>query len=197
MDVVVVEIREPGREARRVMVTGSADIGRECNGFVVIDESVSRRHVAVTPHAEGIALTDLGSRNGTLLNGTRVDGTAVVRPGDVVRLGQTELEVIGTAAPPPALSETYHAQVLEPPGAGESDSPSREPDLAPSRAAPGKDRRVTLDPLLGDQLDATRRALDHELGGVAENDLIEALIAVGLDRLDAVRSRLARRRDTR
>jgi DNA-binding NtrC family response regulator len=63
--------------------------GREAN--IVIDaETVSRRHVELTLVAEGVQITDLGSRNGTFYLGQRV-GQLTVRLGSRVRLGKVEI----------------------------------------------------------------------------------------------------------
>lgn len=52
------------------------------------DFSVSRMHAQLRNTGEGWTLRDLGSSNGTWVNGRRVTGSAVVRPGDEVRFGQ-------------------------------------------------------------------------------------------------------------
>jgi hypothetical protein len=51
------------------------------------DPSVSRRHAELARDGDLWVLRDLGSRNGTWLNGVRVTGAAEVRPGDTVTLG--------------------------------------------------------------------------------------------------------------
>jgi len=60
--------------------------GRECD-FEVADLTVSRRHAALSYEEKGWAVEDLGSRNGTFVNGWRVRGRGAVRPGDAVALG--------------------------------------------------------------------------------------------------------------
>jgi hypothetical protein len=59
--------------------------------IVVSDLNVSRRHAEI--HAVGTAfvLADLGSTNGTTVNGVRVNGERVLRDGDVITLGTTHL----------------------------------------------------------------------------------------------------------
>ena len=80
-------------EGRRMVVgTTGAVIGRSRDCDVVLsDGNVSRRHAEVRPTVDGWAVNDLGSTNGVLLNGRRVDGTAPLRPGDRIELGTTEL----------------------------------------------------------------------------------------------------------
>jgi hypothetical protein len=74
---------------RRVVVgpTG-ATIGRSRSSDVVIgDENVSRSHAEVRPRGGSWILTDLGSTNGTTLNGRPVNGPEVLKPGDEISLG--------------------------------------------------------------------------------------------------------------
>ncbi|MEU5163294.1 DUF1707 and FHA domain-containing protein [Streptomyces sp. NPDC020875] len=64
-------------------------IGRDPgNGLRLTHESVSRLHAELIPHGPGWFLRDLGSMNGTTVNGLRVTGSVAVRDGDVVSFGQ-------------------------------------------------------------------------------------------------------------
>jgi DNA-binding NtrC family response regulator len=60
---------------------------RTCD-VVLTDGFVSRRHCSIAPHAQGFAITDLGSKNGTLIDGVAV-GKVVAPPGVAVRIGKT------------------------------------------------------------------------------------------------------------
>ena len=93
----IIEIREPGRPVRRVVVDRAIEVGRECDGEVLSDEGVSRRHLKLVPSPVALSVVDLGSRNGTLLNGVPITGRAVLEPGAVVRLGGTEIIMVGRA----------------------------------------------------------------------------------------------------
>ena len=55
------------------------------------DEFASSRHVRFEPRHDGIWVLDLGSTNGTYVNGTRIDGARRLAYGDVVRVGETDL----------------------------------------------------------------------------------------------------------
>ena len=55
------------------------------------DTLVSRRHCSIVPTRDGFDVTDLGSRNGTFVNGNRVSGEARVGPGDELRIGRTRI----------------------------------------------------------------------------------------------------------
>jgi phosphoserine phosphatase RsbU/P len=52
------------------------------------DGSLSKQHVVFERDGEGWAVTDLGSRNGTFLNGTRIAARQRLQPGDTIRAGQ-------------------------------------------------------------------------------------------------------------
>ncbi|HEV8303903.1 MAG TPA: trypsin-like peptidase domain-containing protein [Gemmatimonadales bacterium] len=53
------------------------------------DLDVSSRHAAIVRKAEGFVLQDLGSRNGTFVNGRRIDGDTILQDGDVIGFGPT------------------------------------------------------------------------------------------------------------
>ena len=55
------------------------------------DEFASARHVRFEPRRDGVWVTDLGSTNGTYVNGVRIDGARRLAAGDVVRVGETDL----------------------------------------------------------------------------------------------------------
>jgi hypothetical protein len=73
----------------------SADltIGRGGQNDVSIegDEFASARHVRIEPRRDGVWVHDLGSTNGTHVNGLRIDRPRKLVTGDVVRVGETEL----------------------------------------------------------------------------------------------------------
>jgi predicted component of type VI protein secretion system len=72
-------------------------------------ELVSRHHCAFTRDAFAVRLRDLGSTNGTFVNGERVRGTAVLKPGDRVVVGKLELELVVDGQPGAPAEETLHA----------------------------------------------------------------------------------------
>ena len=55
------------------------------------DEFASARHVRVEPRRDGVWVSDVGSTNGTYVNGVRIDRPRKLAHGDVVRVGETEL----------------------------------------------------------------------------------------------------------
>jgi FHA domain/Domain of unknown function (DUF1707) len=69
--------------------TAGVTIGRakDCD-LMLSDATVSRHHAELRRHGEGWILRDLGSRNGTRVNGMRVLEATEVHPGDRVALGE-------------------------------------------------------------------------------------------------------------
>lgn len=64
-------------------------IGRDSsNGVTINDAEVSRRHARLNFQGGKYVLEDLGSTNGTFVNGQRLAGPVVLKPGDVVSLGE-------------------------------------------------------------------------------------------------------------
>lgn len=98
----------PGPPTGRLVVVKSADladgeefelnssqltIGRGSQNDIAIttDEYASARHARFEPRQDGVWVQDLGSTNGTFLNGTRLDRPRRLARGDVVRVGETDL----------------------------------------------------------------------------------------------------------
>jgi len=64
-------------------------IGRDAsNGVAINDAEVSRKHSRMSFQGGKYVLEDLGSTNGTFVNGQRLSGPVVLKPGDVVSLGE-------------------------------------------------------------------------------------------------------------
>lgn len=68
--------------------------------IVMDDRKVSREHAIVERIGARTVLTDTGSTNGTWLNGKRLTGTAELRDGDRIRVGQVELVFFDPGAAP-------------------------------------------------------------------------------------------------
>jgi DNA-binding winged helix-turn-helix (wHTH) protein len=77
----------PGGEVG--LAPGDNLIGRDADADVVIDSAkVSRRHARIVVDDGGAVLEDLGSKNGTFLNGERLGGPAHLAHGDEIRIGR-------------------------------------------------------------------------------------------------------------
>lgn len=116
---------------RRYELLGSQiSLGRDPQAEVSIeDPAVSYTHAQITLHAGELYLRDLGSRNGTWVNANLVTTPHLLREGDVVHVGETDLtfrSVGGRAAEPPAPNPLWlrvetgplagQTFALEPPG---------------------------------------------------------------------------------
>ncbi len=68
-------------------------IGRGPQNDVTLerDDYASARHARVEPRRDGVWVEDAGSTNGTYLNGIKLTRARKLTPGDVVRVGETEL----------------------------------------------------------------------------------------------------------
>jgi hypothetical protein len=55
------------------------------------DEFASARHARVEPRRDGVWIEDIGSTNGTFVNGIRLDRPRRLAQGDVIRVGETDL----------------------------------------------------------------------------------------------------------
>ncbi len=88
---------------------GENVIGRDPDVAVLVDDStVSRRHAVVVVQGGGASLRDLGSKNGTSVNGHTLDGDARdLRQGDSILLGSVLLTVrIGPAPQTATMTES-------------------------------------------------------------------------------------------
>jgi Protein of unknown function (DUF3662)/Inner membrane component of T3SS, cytoplasmic domain len=78
---------------RLVVGPGGATLGRSRQCDVMVDDAnVSRTHAEVRPRGGSWVLSDLGSTNGSRLNGRRVEASEVLKPGDEIELGTTVLK---------------------------------------------------------------------------------------------------------
>ena len=87
--------RDPGaREGFRCACCSrgpAVEVGRDCRGLLLTDPQISRRHLSLQETAGGVRVTDLGSRNGTRVDGAPIDGVHVLAPGQVVQFGATTI----------------------------------------------------------------------------------------------------------
>ena len=135
----LVVISGSGRERRIQIPAHGVVLGREGQLGMPFstDMFVSRKHVTVQRHDDSsVKIVDLGSANGTYLNGTQVHDQARMHGGDVLRIGQIELKL----DLPPSRGMSFDATMT----AGLNDKGSLVPSLA--IVTPGADsgRRIQL-----------------------------------------------------
>ena len=93
------------QEGAHHLKIGLNTIGRmPDNDVPVPDGSISRRHCAIVVHAtKGCELYDTASKNGTFVNGERIQGPTALKAGDQIRLCDRQFVFIaGDQTPPPA-----------------------------------------------------------------------------------------------
>ena len=112
-----------------------AIIGREDTADITIgDPEMSRRHAKVVFQAGKYVIEDLGSTNGTILNGTKVTDPRTLASGDTIKIGQTVLEYQEQMLPTPAPVQQAPAPVA-PSGAEIPPPPQPAAPVAPTAPA--------------------------------------------------------------
>ncbi|MGI9019105.1 MAG: FHA domain-containing protein, partial [Solirubrobacterales bacterium] len=92
----ILVVREGEEAGREIPLAGAVTIGRgEDADLVMADTGISRAHARVTPEGVGAVIEDLGSSNGTFVNGERVDDPRRLRDGDQIQLGSAVLAFAG------------------------------------------------------------------------------------------------------
>ena len=138
-------VRGAGR-GRDIAVAGELVIGREASGDGRLDgePALSRRHARLVRGAGGgLTVEDLGSLNGTHVNGRRITAATPLRIGDELRLGQTVMTVVDAADPalPPASAASEATVIADLPPLTERGGATRRTGTgAPTR--PPRDLRA-------------------------------------------------------
>jgi pSer/pThr/pTyr-binding forkhead associated (FHA) protein len=147
MPDITLEIVEGPSSGKQVELAGPIEIGRDQSaGLVLEDDLVSRRHVRVTPADGGAVAEDLGSSNGTFVNGEEIHAPTRLTPGDHLLVGVTVMELRSAAqvAVSPTAVRPRPAALAQPPPLA---TPEREPDYVPRDVASAQPKGA-LDPLL-------------------------------------------------
>ena len=77
----------------RVLDSTALTLGRDAQNDLALDSDdfASARHARIEPRRDGVWVEDIGSTNGTYVNGARIAKPRVLRDGDVIRVGSTDL----------------------------------------------------------------------------------------------------------
>jgi pSer/pThr/pTyr-binding forkhead associated (FHA) protein len=124
---------------REVEVASVLVLGRQAADLVIEDAQVSRRHASVRPAGDALEVEDLGSKNGTWVNGGRIAGAVRVASGDRVRVGDSTFQVELDPASASADERPAGAALTEPTPALPFEPPPQRPDPRPGVAT----RRLT------------------------------------------------------
>ena len=93
-------MREGPLAGQRVRVETQLVIGRVDADVTIDDPLVSRRHAVIRPSGDALEVEDLGSLNGTWVNGGRLEGRRALHNGDLVQIGGASFEVEGQPIEP-------------------------------------------------------------------------------------------------
>ncbi len=140
------------------------------NSIQLLDKIVSKEHCTIEQRDDGFHLRDLGSLNGTYINGERVVGEQRLRHGDDIALGTTRARFDDGSgqplAPPPSVAAAPAGPPAWQSGAGQASapvpashvpasshaSPPAPPAYAESAAVARRPLGVTIDDVPGDQM---------------------------------------------
>ena len=111
--VIHVEGEEASSSVIDVPEGGEVTIGRSRGATVVVDhEKVSRLHARFRGYRDRLDLEDLESRNGTRVNGDKIEGTRTLAPGDEISIGPATI-FVGIASPTVRRTRVADAEVFE------------------------------------------------------------------------------------
>lgn len=137
-----VVIRQPGQTPIHLSVREPIEVGRECTGVVLVDPQVSRRHLVLAPVGDRIAVMDLGSTNGTILHGRRLDIEMELMAGQFIKIGDTTITVLDerSSAQQPSARQPSARQPSATTTTGNSgdlptDDPARSTTMLPPASA--------------------------------------------------------------
>jgi predicted component of type VI protein secretion system len=112
------------------MSEGEFAVGRNASCQLSLDDPlVSRRHALLVVSGDTVTVRDLGSRNGVLVNGEKIEGTVTVGDGDRILIGAQEMTLVATggASPMPRRNRSLNRTMPKLPVAPESDLPPPMP----------------------------------------------------------------------
>lgn len=119
---------------RRIELESELVVGREDAALTIDDPEISRKHAAIRPAGDGFEIEDLGSRNGTHVNGSRIEGATRLGGGDSIKLGQSVIRFDSGRAAATVASPVPSAPTMPAAPAAPS-PPAAPPPPAPAAAA--------------------------------------------------------------
>ncbi len=109
-------------------------VGREQTADIIVsDPEISRRHARIFFQNGGYIIEDLGSTNGTFVNGQKISGPYLLRPGEVVNFGEHVSVLFESVQVDPNATVVSSAAAPKAPIAA---APSKAPLYTPPPAAP-------------------------------------------------------------
>lgn len=148
----------------KIEVRGDVVIGREGADLTITDSEISRRHAIVRPAGRGVMVEDLGSMNGTIVDGKRIGAPVTLTLGGKIEIGSSVIEAelvqesptkvrgVPVADPVAAPSTTKVTATQPPAGPPPATEPppsaAAQPPPEPPARAPGKGAGPSRKPLL-------------------------------------------------
>lgn len=135
------------------LTTPEVTIGRETSNTITInDAEVSRRHAKMELHGSAYVIEDLGSTNGTFVNGKRITGTQVLNAGDVVSFGETIVLVY--ESPVDQNATVISSKPVKPPTTKQTEKPAPPAPAPTTPPSPAYSGRVPAGPPSSSQVPA-------------------------------------------
>ena len=124
-------------------------IGRQASeeGTLGQDAEISRQHARIARSGTGFAIEDLGSTNGTFVNGRQITRPEILSPGDRIQVGATTLVVQVSV---PSAAEPAAEPAAAPDADTRSSAQTPMPDPLPVAALPPFSLRLDFDPEAGE-----------------------------------------------
>jgi len=176
----VLEIVEGPEAGRMIPLAGPVELGRDAGAGVALqqDELLSRRHVRITPEADGVMVEDLDSRNGTFVDGDQIYSPAHLAVDGQLLVGVTVLQLRTAASGATALRPIpADFTVLRPLPALQPDATTIRP-VAPALAVPEAEPDYVPSAALGQGASALFPLLDVHTKGKAKGAPIGIFVLV-------------------
>jgi len=161
---------DPSSEKEYPLGEGSVVLGREAfNDIVVYDPEVSRRHAQISLQEGRYIIEDLGSTNGTFVNGRRVNSPVPLHNGDVIEMGEEARIIFSSTADPfgETVARPDEIQEMDKTMADPAGLQGWEPELAPVE--------VPVEPLHPEAKPVAAAQVSPPVGGIPDGTIQEPL----------------------
>lgn len=148
-------------------------------------EAISRRHCAITRHEDGYTVRDLGSRNGTYVNDTRIEREVPLVAGNELRVGPLKFQV-------EVLAEKADKEATPPSPEAAAAAPATPAETKPRRQPPVKDVKDVVQRTINMSDSASEDDISRWLLGINDVDGPETLKETRSLRAEDTRTNISR-----